>query len=344
MCRKIVILFLLAGLLSGCIKEGLGKCETGLRIRFRYTKNNQGEDQLTTQVGGIRIFLFNRASGVLTAIIPVEKQHILRGWIEPDIAEGEYTMVAWATSGGDQAACGYLDAEMTDMARHTFIPQVTVGSTTLDNFRMMLKTEPFAAGSTGEVIPVNGDFDDLFFSIADEVNVSGSNSQTIDFDFTKNTSRLKVRVTGLEHLTRAPAVDQPLCVFVTAPNERYHYNNRIGTYARQVRYEPPYTALTTNAMEVDIKMQRLDMVYHATNPVLLRIQSRDDGQDMIFPLDVVDAILRAEDAHGNPLWRTQEDIGREDEFPFELSILHDLSVRVTINGFEIEDTKPELGR
>lgn len=345
MYRSIIILFLLAGLLSGCIKEDMDNCEAKLRLSFRYTYNNQRQNLLASQVGDIRVYLFDQKTGVLTDIIRADRQDIDRGWLEPDIPEGVYTAVAWGTSGEDMMQGGYQDAEMTNPATHTYSPQVRIGVTTLDTFRMMLVSNPLSAGSTGEVTPVRINFDHLFFAIAKDMSVTKENNRTVEFDFIKNTSTLKVRITGLQYLSaQASATDQPLYVFATGPNERYLYDNRIDPNTREVHYEPPYTTLTATTMDVDIRIQRLDIAYHSIHPVLFYIQSKTTGQDMIIPLDVTDAILRAEDAQGNPIWQTQEDVDREDEFPFEISILHDLSVRVTVNGFEIVDVNPGVDR
>jgi hypothetical protein len=345
MLKKIVILSLLACMASGCIDEEMGDCGTGLRLQFRYTYNKERRDLLSTQVRDVRIYLFDGTTGVLANIIRADKEEIARGWIEADVPAGIYTATAWGGSGDDLMLGGYHDAEMTDAAAHTYIPQARVGITTLGNFRMMLASQTLPAGYTGEVAPATENFDDLFFALATGISVSKGNKLIVDFDFIKNTSTLKVRVTGFEYLsTRAPAPGQPLEVFVTGPNERYGYNNVIGGHSRELRYEPPYAARTASAMDFNIKVQRLDAAYHSLRPVLLHIRRPSSGQDIIAPLDVMDAILRAKDALGNPLWPTQEDIDREDEFPIEVSIAQDLSVSITVNGFEIVVTNPDIGR
>ena len=344
MFKRIVILSLLACMTSGCVKEDTGECAPGLRLYFRYTYNNMGQDQLASRIGDIRIYLFDQSTGLLTDIIRAERQDIDRGWMEPSISKGVYTVVAWAADGEDMMQGGYHDAEMINPATHTFIPQARIGVTTLDNFRMVLTSDALPAGSIGEITPSTEDFDHLFFAIAANVSIANKNGQVVELDFIKNTSILKVKVTGLEHLTRAPAADQPLSVFVTGRNERGGYNNAIGSHAREVRYEPPCKTLTVTTANFDIKVQRLDIAYHIAHPVLLYVRNQHDGQDVIVPLDVMDAILQAEDAQGNPIWQTQEAIDREDEFPIEISILHDLNVRVTVNGFEIVDTTPDIDR
>ncbi|WP_163219501.1 FimB/Mfa2 family fimbrial subunit [Bacteroides sp. 224] len=329
MQKKVIILLLLVSLVSACIKEDMDKCMGKMRWYFQYTYNNQRQDQLARQVGNIRIYLFDQTTGKLTDIIQVNKKDIIRGWIEPDIPTGLYTAVAWATSGEEITLGGYREA----------------GITTLDEFRVMLNCRALAESIPGEATPMQQQFDDLFFAIATDVLVTTSNGRTVEFDFIKNTNMLKVKVTGLEYLTRAIPSEQPLCVFVTGPHESYLYNNRIDANTREVHYEPPYTALTATSMDFDIKIQRLDIDYHTLHPVLLYIRSKGTvQQDMVIPINIMDAILQTKDAQGKFVWKNQEDIDCQEEFPIEVSILHDLSIRVSVNGFEIIDTKPEIGR
>ncbi len=346
MFKRIVILSLLACTMAGCIKEDQSDCEPKLRFQFSYTYNNQRQDQLAVQVQDIRIYLFDQTTNKLANIIRVDQADIVLGWIEPDIPAGVYTAVAWAGSGTDLLQGGYVAAEMSNAGTHTYIPQARVGVTTLDNFRMMLGSEPLPNGSIGQVTPQTAQFDHLFFAMASGIEVAMGTSRTVDFDFLKNTSTLKVHITGLEYLPPfTPGTGAaPLNVFAVGKNERYGWNNAICGNARQMRYEPPYKTLTATAMDVDIKVQRLDIAYLASNPVLLFLQSPATGQDMILPLDVIGTIRQARNAQGNLLWQTQEEIDCEDEFPIEISILHDLRIKVTVNGFEIADTTPDIGR
>lgn len=343
MFRRILILSLLACLACSCIKEKTGDCASGVRLQFRYTHNPAGQDLLAARVGDMRVYLFDRTTELLVRVIRVGREDIARGWMRVEIPRGDYRAVAWAGSGGDLLAEGYHEARMADPLTGECIPQAEIGEATLGDFRMALTTLDLPVGSVGEVAPREESFCDLFFAAADVLS-DNAQSRTVLFDFIKNTSTLRVRVTGLEHLAPVPALGQPLHVFITGPNERYLCDNSICLNTRQVRYEPPCTSLTPSAMEIDIRIQRLVIDYHTASPVLLYLRDPASGGDMITPLDVTDAILRALDAQGNPLWPTQREVDREDEFPFEISIRQDLSVSITVEGFEIVDAPPLIGR
>jgi hypothetical protein len=340
----IAVIAALAFVIGGCTKDDLSDCG-GLRLQFRYTHNKQRQNLLAGQVRDIRVYVFNRNTGQLAYIIRPGAQDIARGYLEvdlPDRPNGVFTFVAWAGGSTDMMQGGYMDAKMTNPATHAYNPNATTGDATLENFSMMLRYNILPGNVPGDITPQVEQFDDLFFAMAQDITLKNTAAQTVDFDFIKNTSTLKVKVTGIDHLTRAPAPDQPLHLFVTGRNERYRFDNTIDGYARELRYEPPYRTLTATTMEVNVKVQRLDIDRHDADAVLLYVRRPETGFDMIEPLNVIKAILSIKNAQGAYIYRTQEDIDREDEFIIEISILHDLSVKVTVNGFEIVDVIPEF--
>ncbi len=142
--------------------------------------------------------------------------------------------------------------------------------------------------------------------------------------------------------TRAASPDQPLLVYAVGENGRYKWDNSIDQHARQVRYEPPYTSIDESSMQVDIKTMRLDIERHEGDPVNIHISDPTTGRDMIDPLDVVKTILGAKDDEGFRVFRTQEDIDREYEFPININILVDLSVKISVGEWEVEGLNPNL--
>jgi hypothetical protein len=339
----------LLALLGGCINEGDVNCGAHLRLEFTYTFNRYFEDRLSEEVRDIQVYIFDRNSGVLVDILQVMSSSINRGYMDIILPrDGEYNFVAWGSSNPVIAQGGYRAVEMINAADHTYREEVRMGETTLDNFRKMLRSTdvrvPFRSDDEqvhGERSPYNVHFDHLFHAITPGVSVSvgrtGGETQVIPLDFMRNTSTLKIEVTGIEHL---PQVDteNPLRVFVTARNERYVYNNNIGINARELLYEPPYREITEDQMLIDIKIQRLVIDRHLTaEPVLLHVHHPVTNEPMIAPLNIVEAILAAREA-GVPVWATQESIDRELEFPIRISFNHRLGVTISINEWVIVET------
>jgi hypothetical protein len=235
---------------------------------------------------------------------------------------------------------------MINAAAHTYTG-VQTGMTTLDNFRKMLDLESAAprSRSIGEVTPTNTGFDHLFHANVQAVAVNtGSQAaadQTVLLDFMRNTSTLRVTVTGLEHVSGIDP-DTPIQMFVTARNGRYYFDNSIGTFAREVIYEKPHKELTANRMVTEIKIQRLVTERHlgtGSDPVLLSLRHPATGDDIIVPVNILDVITR------NPLYTTQEQIDRESLFEIELALQPlaasvGLGVIIRINEWLIVDLDP----
>lgn len=350
MLKKLTVLLLGAALLAGCIGESIDDCPQ-CRLTLRYTYNYENVDRITAHIQDIHIYVFDTATRLLVDVIEVGPTDIERGWVDvSDLPDGRYTFVAWGGSGDDMSR-SFLEAHMHDATEHDHSDS-RIGTTTLDDFYMMLDYDELPADVHGDIAPKSDDFDDLFHAMVENVSLKRGETRSVDFDFIRNTNVLKVTVTGLEHLwnhnynggTRAPSADQPLHVFAVGKNGRYQWNNTIDTDARLVRYEPPCHTLTANTMEVDIKTMRLDVDRHTNDPVELHIRNAVTGHEMIEPLDVVGAITRTRSTRGDLLWPDQEAIDREYEFPLEISILHDLSVMIKIGNWTVVEPKPDVDR
>ncbi len=348
MFKKLIVLPILALLAVGCnLKEDLSDCGV-LRLSLRFTYNTEQIDRLEANVNDVHFYVFDKETDILVDIIEVGYEEITRGYTEvEDLPAGTYTFVAWGCGDEDMLGDGhFIEAHMNDSPAHDHTRAAIIGETTLDDFYMMVDYDVLPDDVLGDIAPKVDDFHDLFFANVTDVVVKNEENQTVDFDFIRNTNVLKVNITGLEHLeadnaTRAPAPGQPLDVFAIGKNGRYRWNNAICQDARTVRYEPPYTSLDDDSMQVDIKTLRLDLARHSEiDPIVLHVENPADGKPLISPLSVMDAIVQVKDDEGNFLYRTQEDIDREYEFPIDISIQPDKSVRIFISDWEIINLTP----
>lgn len=322
MLKKITIFTLLCFLMCGCIKEDTADCGR-LRLQFRYTHNDSGRDLLADNVGEIRVYAFDMATGLLAAIIHVGPDDIARGYMDTNIADGRYGFVAWGVGGDSLIDGGYsVDA--------------VVGTTTLDDFRLMLdyNDAPGGKGDT-DAVPFKADFDNLFYALAADVSVVGTQVQIVDFDLMKNTSTLKVIVNGLDHLSRA-VEGLPLEVFCTGRNYLYNSLNGLDNQTPRMLYLPYDGSVEGDTQQVYIRQQRLSIAQSAVDPVMLYVRHAERGYDLVKPLDLVAAIRQ------NPAYFDQDAIDREDLFVIELSILLDLRVSVEVNGWQIVILDPNI--
>ncbi|MCL2561380.1 MAG: FimB/Mfa2 family fimbrial subunit [Rikenellaceae bacterium] len=321
--RRILFFSLLSLLTAGCVKENRDNCR-GLKLQFTYTYNNQDQNLLLEEVGSIRIYLFAQNTGILVDIIEVGAQDIARGYVYADILDGVYTAVAWGASSENMTQGGYRATTSISQAP----PPVAIGSTSLNDFRMMLAYGLLPANPEAEVAPQVKNFDHLFWAIAEDITVAGRGTRTIPFEFQKNTSTLRVIINGIQYLPGRSLA--PLNVFTTGKNWAYAYNNIPDVAAApRMLYEPQSVTVDVNRMEADIRQQRFVIAQSATDPVLLYIRDAQHGVNMLNPINVINAILQSPD------YNNQADIDREDLFIIELSIAFDLSITVTVNGWEI---------
>lgn len=84
-------------------------------------------------------------------------------------------------------------------------------------------------------------------------------------------------------------------------------------------------------MEVDLKMMRLML---GQSPMLVIRNSVT--QEVLYNENMIDQIL------STLQYITQEDFDREDEFIFEISVVNDVVVSVSINGWILNNINPDI--
>lgn len=337
MIKNLYLLLILALIATSCLKENIEGCPAGkLSISLKYTINVENEDHLDEKIGQINLYIFNDATGLLVRIIPINQEQLLRGVYFTDLDQGIYTFVAWAVNGRDISQGGYDAVDMTDFAKDTHTTP-TVGTTNINNFRVRLRTT--ALGT--DRVPANGIFNELYHAKAANIVVR-EGEQTINFDFTKNTNALKVRVQGLEYLIQSRSTTPEVELFAIGTDDRYNAHNVAGAPATSLRYQRDVSYPETNVAQSDIHVLRLDMELHKSHPMLLHLQEKATTRELIKPIDILALILKIRNEDGTLIFKTQEDLDRWDEFPIVLKIAADLSVTVGIEGFEIKDTEGEL--
>jgi hypothetical protein len=348
MFKKTIAFALILFALGGCTSQKEIDCSGRVRLVFRHTLNTSFTDRFKEEVSSMKVYIFDSSTGVLVNAVQVPQSDINQGYMDLFLpSDSEYTLVAWGGSGNDILRGGHKAVEIIDAAAHGYHDDVRIGETTLDSFRKMLEYELVTsrnADSNTAYAPTNVLFDDLFHAKTEEVSVQPFSEQSITLDFLRNTSTLRVEVAGLQYL-RPQLGGAQLQVFATGANARYYTTNHICTFARQLEYQPYYREITDTEKFIDIKMQRLVIARHnnGTTPVLLYVQHPETGINLIRPFNLVQAILSVRDIHNNLVWRTQEDIDREEEFYIRISFNpYDLNVGISINGWMTDELIPEF--
>lgn len=356
-------------ILTSCTKENMDDCFANLKLKFTFILHtNDGDNRFGPDVQLVRVYFFDE-NGVLAHIQQEQGVALTNDYaMDVQIAPGKYTIIAWGGSNEDFTN-SFHEGHMNDAQNHSYENGVTIGKTTLDDFRIFLNYG-IADNFPEDIIPTIEEFDDLYYGAAGtrqsgtskyifekvEVRAGVANEKLIEL--IRNTNILKVTVTGLEYLQHynnafRSVVNAPtsrvsgsdvLLVWASARNGRYKYDNTIGEYSRMMRYHPVYRSLDANTMVVDIKTMRLDMDKHKAEPVYLTIQNPVTGVTFPSkPIDVVNTLLQAKDPKtGEYIYQTQEDFDKIYEHPIDVEITADLHVKIFVQGWEIIMLYPEI--
>ena len=320
------IIAVLLLLLQGCIKDDLSTCKTELLLRFRYTLNTEYANLFYPEVNRITVYIFDKNGKYVDkyseqgAVLTNEYvMHI-------PLPRGKYHVVAY---GGPLTtySVGTLNSE-TKSLNTTLVK----GVTDLKDLHIELKNKD---GETGFLYPESIP-DDLYVGLETEAFSSMNNQRITDIYLTKNTNTIKVKINDPNN------TDLPYEVYITDRNGRYHFDNKIDTTHTHFKYKPINTVHKPNYMEVDLKKMRLML---ENSPMLVIKQDGNmrslfnDNTGIIYNKNMIDQILET------GKYSTQEDLDREDEYLFEITLpSNDLSTEiiVSINGWVINNINPDL--
>jgi hypothetical protein len=283
---KRILFVLIAAAMTGCALQSdrRGCPLPTVATPLEYSFEDGGVEGL---LGDIRLYVFDK-NGALVDVV--------RNVAEVDLPEGEFTIVAWAASGGDLEAGGYRleGATLDDLLLHLTAPE---------------------------------SFDDLYHAIARGVKAG----ELVTLDFTRHTSVVRVSVTEeASEDTRSP---------LAAPGIDIYIKGKKGTYSHDGFVHPDSPEHRYDAAGSDIHIQRLDLGFHAENPVTLHVES--GGEPLVEPLDLLQTILES------PAYNTQADFDAEDVFDIEVRLTGGgdtglgLTITILVNGFVVLEVEAE---
>lgn len=363
-CTSYLMISLLL-LLAGCTRENLDNCSADLRLKFTFTLHLNGDNRFGPDVQLVKVYFFDE-SGMLAHIQQGQGTILTNNYVmNVQLPPGKYTIIAWGGSNEDFTN-SFHEGHMNDPLTHDYEMGVTIGKTTLADFRIFLNYG-IADNYPEDIMPTIEEFDDLYFGAAG-TRQSGSSKYVFEqvevktgmvneklIELIRNTNILKVTINGLENLQNSsthsifsakgvPSAADILQVWVSARNGRYKYDNTIGEYARMMRFPAIYRYLDEHSMVVDIKTMQLDIVRHKAEAMYLTIQNPITKVTYPQqPIDVVNTLLQAKNPEtGEYIYQSQEDFDKYYEHPIDIEITADFQVRIFIHGWEVITVKPEI--
>jgi hypothetical protein len=341
--RKNNLLFLLLALIlaTGCVYEDLSDCIEDFHLSFLYDMNGDGTDDFGKEVKGMVVYVFDQQTGLLADIVEVSPEDLSKGYFNPNLPDGKYTFIAWASSGSNLNNGGFSTGQ-AGSTPGSYTPP-TIGTTLIDDFRLYLNTTTPAGGMP---TPTIEQFDNLYYAVARDVQIkNGRPTAPAKLDFTKNSTILDVNITGLENIPNNSSGTPPV-VYVTGTNAVLTQNDTTDPNAQQVRYNSYQQTPGVNSVQDMIKTLKLDINQPTAQQPLLHITDPNTGKDLVPPIPVVDAIKKMQNADGTPLIRNQRDLDNWPEFPLDVHIERGdngeviVTVRVVVGGFRPQPLDP----
>lgn len=307
----IFIAFLL--LLQSCIRDDQSTCNSELLLRFRYTLNDQYANLFDSEINRITVYLFDSNNKYVDSFSEAGDRLTNDYVMHIPLVRGKYNVVVY---GGDLTT--YSVGELNN---NTLNQTLRKGVTDINDFRIELQN---VTGEDGYLY-TTGIPDDLYVGLTTNAIASAENKKITDVELIKNTKKIKVTIMGSD------AFDAPLDIYITALNGRYNFDNSIDINHGTFKYLPINTRSQSSYMGSDLRIMRLVLGH---SPML--VIKNSVTQDVLYNEHMIDQILATNK------YVSQEDLDREDEFLFEISIVNDVIVFVSINGWRINSIHPDM--
>lgn len=315
---SILCLAILCVLLTGCIKEKLVRCKTGVDLYLEYTYHNKGEDLFGSEVDHVTAFVYDE-NGELADYFQIdvdqfEKEQIMTLPLE----SGTYDLLIY---GGTLE--NYRMVGIDQNAQH--------GQICLSDFRLILEN----VQDQSLLYPVAKTPSDLYTVYLPNVNVVKGKITEVPASLKKFTSRINVTVVNEDgEAVFSPGMtgsgDPGYQIYFNTNSTMFTYMDAIAAEAPVYRFNPDSSA-KADAQSVSIKMTRLVIGQEAR-----MVLANQENDDILLNRKLVDLLLEHKD------YNNQSDLDREDLFDIEIVVGVDTQISITINGWEIKNIIPVL--
>lgn len=315
-----IIVLIVLFFMQSCIRDDDSDCKpSALRLRFRYTLNNQHSDLFDLEVHRVSVYVFD-ANGKYIGTYSESGDKLANNYsmIIP-LPEGSYQVVTFCDNLNTFTA-GWIDSG-TNSFNYQLQPEIT----TITDFRLMLNS---TEGTDEYLIPQSFPGDLYAGYVVSALATNDASDNTV-VDLMKNTKNIKVRISYTNIVTRSVTIPD---IYITATNGRYKNDNSIDTSDRVLKYTPHNTSVTDNTVESILRTMRLVTGHDPTLVIKNSVTS-----EYIVNRNLTELILL------NPQYTSQEDIDREDTFLFDINVNqsdNNIVISVSINGWKINVITP----
>ena len=326
MIKKIHSLLLpLVLLFTGCIKESMEGCYSGLQLHYGYTLNPHYEDRFHSDVNKLTILVFDGNDNFYESFV-VDDPEMLGSdnSIYLPLPEGTWNIVTW---GGDMTSysMGLID-RYGEVRSYDY--ENGKGVTSLSEHRLWISSyEMMADGSK----LVTEELSKLYYgNISNVKTVMGSTTYG-EVSMMQNTNTLRVILKGLPSSALKADPDQSFTVAADMVNERCRSDNQICEDARNVKYVRSEGMMADeNEMQFDLTVMRL-FTHDDTSAITVSSPVLEEwgypGGSLTIP--IVPTVME------NEKYSVQSDLDRENIFTFEIKFDAEMNFTLTVNGWKV---------
>lgn len=299
---------------GACTREDWSDCDPLLRIAFSFTRNPSGTEKFQDELTRLDVLIFDSEGRFVKSISDERaggfpKDYVMNTELP---AEGDYTVVAVGNMSGE-----FQLGRFTDYSQEL---AAMVSGNRISDLRLMHKQAGAICG---------GRINDIFIGSAGVYGLRADVTGRCVVPLTKNTNRLEITVSGLQHMTRAayPTIETEL----RGRNASYRYDNSLDDAAPEIMYAPFSRTLDGTDLRLDFSVLRLT----AAGSLPFTILNNSVG---IGDFDLITEILKCPD------YDTDEDLDREDTFKIDITFDTAGEVTIEVNGWQTTNSGGIVGR
>lgn len=308
--RNIFILLFVTACFSGCIFEYPQPCEEVSNMRFFYLMNPENKDLFGESVNQVDVYIFDE-NGVYIDKKSDKGPHIQNNYNMPmNLPDGVYTFVVVGSKKS------FFDIGVFDpnAASTKFDQGLITGKSTLENFR--LKT----TYTHNILFPL--EIESLLRGNLIRRTINKNEQSILDVFMIQYRNNIRITIKGLDLTGYTP--------ILYANNGRYDYENNIPADAQDKIYDAKVIK-QNHEFQFDV----LRLVERSTMQLML-VDQQQQMMPGFKPINLIKEIQKS------PSYPTQEALDKEHFFDIELDFSKETQVAITINGWEIINTDPEI--
>lgn len=332
-----MLLTVVAELFAGCVKDKIGICYSGLKLRYHYTLNPQDTNAFGPDINELTIHVFDSRGMFYEEFVfddpaDLAEDHV----IFLPLPDGKWDIVTWGSEGKGALTNSYdMGILSSDSSGPIYSQGIEKGQTNIEEARLWIKNH--AEHEDGRR-HVTDKLSRLYYAgIYSVTTTTGVNPVNIvDVPMMQNTNTLRIIINGLPQVTTR-AASKDFTVTADMINGHYRHNNLLCSDGLPLKYENGEWVDGEDGLQYDLTVLRPFMDDNVSELKIrlpgFTIPGTGNGE---IALPIIPTIMQSPD------YNNQTDLDRSNLYIFEFNFDSDLNFTVTVNGWKIVNVTPEI--